>query len=330
MMKVLWPHTFSPNVKNAGVFMFQLIEPLRRQGVDIVPVYIGGIKRNPLRFFASLPALVRQAASCDVVHAQYGSMCGMISALLPGRKVLSLRGSDWYKITGGGLKLTVHSFLARAMTVLSLPFYQRTIVMSKRMAQNIRERNPRVPTVCIPDGIDLSKFQPMNRREARRQLGIDENTTYVLFITAMRDNPIKRAELAMAALEVARKEFPDLHMLVTENIDHDRMPVYVSACNLVINTSTHEGWPNSIKEALACNVPFVATDVSDLKEIADVARSCRVVPADAQALGRAIIEVVREDGDPVLRPYVEHMDVERCAQQLKQTYESIVSRKRAA
>lgn len=323
-MRVLWPHTFSPAAKHAGVFMFQLVEPLKKQGVEAIPLYIGGIKRNPRAFFAALPEMLCLAKSCDIIHAQYGSMCGLIAGFFPGRKVLSLRGSDWYRITGGGMKLSWHSFLARSMTRLSLLFYRHVVVMSKRMRQSIQQKYPRLNISAIPDGVDLAHFQPMDKRTARRQLGLDENLSYALFITAYRENPIKRIWLAEAAVEIARKIRPDVRMLVAENIDHEQMPAYIGASNLVINSSTHEGWPNSIKEALACNVPFVATDVSDLGEIAVRTLSCKVVDANPEALAGAILDSLDTAEAANLRDFVQPMAIDNCAQELKALYGKLI------
>lgn len=61
---------------------------------------------------------------------------------------------------------------------------------------------------------------------------------------------------------------------------------------IVLCTSTHEGWLNSIKEALACNVPVVLTDVSDLHLITDNEKDCRIYPPDAEIIVDNICDVL--------------------------------------
>ena len=39
----------------------------------------------------------------------------------------------------------------------------------------------------------------------------------------------------------------------------------MNACDVALLTSIHEGSPQFIKEALACNRPIVSTDVGDVR-----------------------------------------------------------------
>src|SRR5262249_29620005 len=149
--------------------------------------------------------------------------------------------------------------------------FDQVIVMSQRMRNDLRRAHRRANGVTVlPDGIDLEKFTPVDRNEARRRLGFAGDTRpWVLFASLRSNNPVKRHDLALAAVRRASIRRSDLVLKTLSGRPHHEVPLWMNAANVLLLTSTREGWPNVVKEALACNVPFVATDVSDLARIAD-------------------------------------------------------------
>jgi len=61
----------------------------------------------------------------------------------------------------------------------------------------------------------------------------------------------------------------DVTLHTMSGVDHETVPYYVNAADCVLLTSDHEGSPNTVKEAMACNVPVVSTDVGDVRERLD-------------------------------------------------------------
>ena len=104
------------------------------------------------------------------------------------------------------------------------------------------------------------------------------------------------------------------------------MPSFIASCNLILSTSYYEGWPNCIKESLACGIPFVATDVSDLAEISKRQMSCRVVSPDAHMIAQNIIEVIDLDKDLNLVDEVKHMSFNNTYLKIKETYSRVVNK----
>ena len=51
------------------------------------------------------------------------------------------------------------------------------------------------------------------------------------------------------------------------NTERSLIPYYFNAASLHLLTSDFEGSPNSVKEAMACNIPVVSTDVGNVKEM---------------------------------------------------------------
>lgn len=290
---VLWVHNFKPDRQNAGIFMNVLAEALENEDFPVDLHYIGNM-RSPLAIVQSLIHLRTVAAKYSIVHAQFGSACGLLSSAVKSRKILSLRGSDFYRLMEGPLLYRAHGFLAQSMTLLSIGRYDHIIVMSDRMRNLLAKYVDPKKVSVIPDGIDLERFRPMPQMAAREALGCGEDfAPWVLFPTIHETNPIKRPWLARQAFEEARRLVPNLKLKVASGIAHDTMPLMINASSVVLMTSAHEGWPNSVKEGLACNVPFVATDVSDLSTIASAESSCSVEDPDPASLGKAIVRAVQ-------------------------------------
>jgi glycosyltransferase involved in cell wall biosynthesis len=60
------------------------------------------------------------------------------------------------------------------------------------------------------------------------------------------------------------------------------MSLYYSAADLLVMTSLHEGSPNTVKEAMACNCPVVSTPVGDVPFLLNGIQGCYVSSSDQQ------------------------------------------------
>lgn len=326
-MKILWPHNFSPKIDEAGIFMKILADELRRQGIKNDLLYLGDL-RKPDHIIKALLKLRKVHKEYDLIHAQYGSMCGFITALAcNNRKVLTLRGSDWHFIGWGHGKFSLHSFLATNLTKMVLRKYDAIIPVSKKIKREVDQYNPKSNIYVLPSGVDMNKFVPREKKLARSLLGLDHvNDYWILFASVNLRNPIKRHRLAEASVRRANKlSSRRIIIRVANNIPHDKMPLFVSACDLVLCTSIYEGWPNIIKEGLACNIPFVSTDISDLREIAEIEESCVVCSADADTIAENIVRVLSYGRSRDLRKYILDMDLKVIGQKLITIYDNILT-----
>ena len=326
-LRVLWLHNFDPGIPVSGVFMHLLADAMQANGIRVDMLYAGKLTQ-PLDVWRAYAQLKLLAPSFDLVHAQYGSMCGLIGSWVAGCKLMSLRGSDWYGLPSGDWRERAHLMLANWLSRLAVPRYNQVITMSHNMKREVEARfagQLHRPVHVLPDGLSTQHFCPMDRQVCRAQLGCAQDTRpWVLVTTLVANNPIKRIELALAAVELAKKYIPDLQLKITANVPHEQMPVWVNACNMVLMTSLHEGWPNAIKESLACNVPFVSTDVSDLAGIAAQEPSCAVVAAQPQALADAIVACLGHHNTANLRHCVQGMDVDVVAKNLGLLYRQVL------
>lgn len=187
--------------------------------------------------------------SYDIIHSHF-SFSGIVVSIA-GRKpvIASLMGSD---VNKNKLYRLIAGIFVRF-------FWSHTIVKSNDMAKHFPEKKVTV----IPNGVDISKFKPINRQKACEALGWDISKIHILFAA----NPIRKEknfELTEAAVNIVSKKHNNLMLHVLDNVPNEDIPKYMNASDIVVLSSKWEGSPNVIKEAMACNRPIVCTDVGDV------------------------------------------------------------------
>ena len=325
-MRALWTHNLDPDVPHNRGFMNTMYSDLRKRGVDVHFAYLGNL-RSVSSLLAARRRLQRLAVDFDLVHAQYGSACALATAAVDGiPKVLTIRGSDWNVHNASRGLRGVHNRLARGMTRWSLDRFDCVLTVSHRMGNEVKRLSPGSLVVAMPSPIDLSRFVPRDKQEARTQLGeAGCREKWVLFNALELHDPNKRFALARRAVDVARAKRGDVRLRVATDLPHAELPLFTAACDLILCTSKMEGWPNCVKEALACNVPFVSTDVSDLQDIARREPTCRVCEADPVVLGESICEVLASRQQSDLRRHVTALGLDATSDRLVSVYESVLS-----
>lgn len=318
-MKVLWTHNFSPEIKNSGVFMHKMAENLQEQGMKIDMLYLGNLN-SIFGIFSAIRLIRTSSKKYDLVHSQFGSACGFVSMFATTNKIISLRGSDWHRYSGINLKERFHNIFSRFLTKVSMLKFKNIIVMSNRMKNELDKLYKNKNISVITDPIDLNIFKPKND-----SLNTNEGIRYVLFNSLDENNPVKRVNLAKRAIEIAKKINPKIEIAFATGLNHNEMPSFIASCELILSTSYYEGWPNCIKESLACGIPFVATDVSDLSEIANRRNNCRVVRPDADLIAKNIIEVLELKKDPSLIDEVKSMSFNNTYLKIKESYSNAIN-----
>jgi glycosyltransferase involved in cell wall biosynthesis len=73
------------------------------------------------------------------------------------------------------------------------------------------------------------------------------------------------------------------------------MPVLMNAADCLLVTSDAEGSPTVVQEALATNLPIVSVDTGDVAERLTGVRQTCIVPRNANMLGDALVELLRQN-----------------------------------
>ena len=183
-------------------------------------------------------------APFDIVHAQFGLTAWPARAVPAAAHAVTLHGTD------------VAHPRSRAITLAALAVQDLVVTVSEPLRQQLPAWVRRVArTTVVPAGVDVQRFRPIPRRQARRELGLRPNRPYLLFPADPR-RPEKRYDRARRLADDQRAT-----LLALGNVEPERVPLYVNAVNAVLVPSEREGFGLAVLEALACDVPVLATPV---------------------------------------------------------------------
>ena len=153
----------------------------------------------------------------------------------------------------------------------------------------------------VPNGVDTTKFKPAGKEHARNLLNLPQDKNIVLFVGALRK--IKGVDYLIEAAKYFVDANTDLFMVgrddglrkslekrareleisdyikFTGPVNHEDIPIWISASDILVLPSLSEGRPNVVLEALSCEVPVVAADVGGIPELMVDGKTGYLVPA---------------------------------------------------
>ena len=143
---------------------------------------------------------------------------------------------------------------------------------------------------------------------------------------------IKRFDLASAAVTKLTAEGVDIELLTVSNIPNAKMPWYYSASDAMILCSDSEGSSTAVKEALACNLPVVGTNVGDVTEITEGIAGVEVVENTQEALAKALKRVIYPSAGFVFnsRPAMERYSQTKAAEAILRVYRRVIDQRSRA
>ena len=176
-----------------------------------------------------------------------------------------------------------YSFLKMQKKVA--PLIKQIITPSKSSKEGIvNEFNCAKENInVINNGLDTNEFSPIDKT------GTNKNR---LITTASADVPLKGLDYSLKALKMLKDDYPELHLVVigspkkgghTErlireleleqdvifksNITKEEIRDLYSTSSIAIVSSLYEGFGYPVIEAMSCEVPLIATNVSSIPEL---------------------------------------------------------------
>lgn len=232
----MWPSPANPAF---GAFVADQVRALRAlPGVEVDVFHFG-----PGGYLKAIRDLRRthRAKDYDVVHAHFGLTAIPAVTFRGAPLVITLHGTDLRHPRSGRV--------TRAL----LPLTDLPAAVSAELAGEIAGAGTRRRVAVLPCGVDLERFAPMPRHEARRRLGLDPHEPCLLF-PADPGRAGKRHDLAIDAADGVR-------LLSLGGVEPSEVPLWINAANAVVLPSEAEGFGLAVLEALACDVPVLATPV---------------------------------------------------------------------
>ena len=282
----LWPAPADPGY---GSFVKAQMDSLRPLGVDYDAMFVDGRESQWSYLRGVFQVRHRlQTQHYDLIHAHFGLSGWVARFQRRAPLVVSFMGDDVLGQSDGHGRITAMGRFFQLSTRALARRAEAVIVKSRQMKDRLGLDSARV----IPNGVDLQLFQPMDRRAARTALGLDSSRKYVLF-PYDRALPVKRFDLVQEAVRLARGDIPELEVLQVSRVPRERMPLYLNAADALVLASYTEGSPNSVKEAMAVNLPVISVDVGDVAEVIGGTGGCFIVTPRADAIAARIVEVCR-------------------------------------
>jgi len=249
------------------------------------------------------------ASGWDVVHAHFG-LAAWPALAIPARvRALTVHGTD------------VRHPRTRLLTAAVLPLIDLLGAASTALAAELPTHAARRRALLLPCGVDIERFHVIPRAHARQQLGLDAEGAYLLFPA----DPARAGKRHDRALALAHAT--GARLLSLGGVDPARVPLFVNAANAVCVPSESEGFGLAVLEALACEVPVVATPVGVHAEALEGIAGTLCAPYEQQRW-RDALQPHLSASDPRVqgRASAERFSVQRMAERVRDAWQRALQR----
>ncbi|WP_445665618.1 glycosyltransferase [Fodinibius sp. AD559] len=291
---------------NNGIspFVKDQVKSLRKEGltVDIFEIEGKGI----IGYLKNLVPLLRKLNEQEyqLIHAHYG-LSGLLANFQ--RKipvVTTFHGSDIHYI--------FNRFLSYIASILSV----YCIVTNEKQVNQLALKNN---FEIIPCGIDLGLFKPMNKKKCREYFDLAKDAEIILFSSSF-DRKVKNVKLAKKAVS----KLEDVELIELAGYTKKEVAMLINASDVVLITSFNETGPLIAKEALACNVPIVSTDVGDVRKILGSEHCNLIAKYDPKDVANKLSKQIQSNRGNDLRKLVCKHNLRDTARKITKVYSKIV------
>jgi len=311
-----------------GLFVEQQVKGLREIGLTVKVFYVDRAGQGMgayFRMLKPLSAAVQQNRPA-LVHVMYGGVMAdrvaRWNAHCP--TIVTFHGSDLLGENFSGRWRKWISHYGVRCSWRAARTAQGVVVVSQRLKQALPAGLDESKVRVIPCGIDLERFQPMDKRACQRQLGWHEGSFHVLFPSNNGD-PVKRPWLAAAAVQSLNGAGVRAELHTMRGVSNAQVALWMNASDALVMTSVHEGSPTVVKEALACGLPVVSVDVGDVAERIEGIAGCHLALPEPGDLAAKLRRVQQAEGRVNAREQIQELSARNSALKLECFYRDTLS-----
>lgn len=259
-----------------------------------IKVYIFDIKKHPIKTISSIVSILKGVDTlfCWMYASNFiGYFCGKFAKV---KKInFGIRQSN---IDKSVMKATTR-IINKICSYFSYSKYITNVIYNGEKAKDVHENigYDKSKTKVIQNGCETTKFKynPNAKKELLKSNNkIRKNSK--LIISATRYNKIKDVPNFITAMGIVKKTYSSFQIFMCGNgfvednkellsmieknnlkVDEDvflmglvnNLPDMFSACDLYVLHSAGEAFPNTLLEAMSCEIECVATDAGDTEKI---------------------------------------------------------------
>jgi len=159
----------------------------------------------------------------------------------------------------------------------------------------------------INNGLDPTEFSPINNFPRKK---------FRLITTASADVPIKGLDYSLKALKILKKDFPKIHLIVVGNIKNNghtqrlikelklekdvifksnlsryQIRELYASSSVAIVSSLYEGFGYPVIEAMSCEIPLIATNISSIPELTSNYAKL-IEPKNVEMISNSVKEII--------------------------------------
>lgn len=244
------------------------------------------IKKENLRPDALYGHFIYQ---CGLTSARVGKKLGIPAYCASGESNRLMEGNQPYST--GLLFCKWKEILGSLDGIISVSSFNKQLLLKNEFIDSS------TPIGLFPNGFDTNKFFVIDKKIARKKLGVSIDKFIVAFTGRFIESK------GVKELCDALNQFDDVYslfigsgkltpfcknILYCGSVPNDELVYYLNASDVFVLPTKSEGCCNAIIEAIACGLPVISSDLSFNDEILNEQNSIRIDVNDVNQLVNAI------------------------------------------